>query len=117
LRTDSTLSVLDCERRSASTVMIGLGAEKSRRTIREPVTVTSSMAPSCAEAGADIKLVPSTPETAVARVLKRGVGIPYGRSYNRLRTALLPETNTCPSLQYRWAAARPPSCCKTTRLQ
>jgi hypothetical protein len=47
----STLSieiVLDSWKRSVSTVMMGLFASKSRRTMREPVTVISSSAGSCA---------------------------------------------------------------------
>src|SRR5690606_9337900 len=79
--------------------MIGLGALKSRRTMREPVTVTSSMTgPSCAEACVDQRLVPRTLETVVASVLRRGIGnalcateIPSPCYADPLRAALMSE--------------------------
>jgi hypothetical protein len=48
LRTLSILIVLEFDSRSVSIVMMGLAASKSRRTIREPVTVISSSPVSCA---------------------------------------------------------------------
>jgi len=67
--------VLDCSSRAVSTVMIGLAASKSRRTMREPVTVISSSPASCAAAGAIKKFEPNTPEMVVASALRRGAEI------------------------------------------
>jgi hypothetical protein len=56
--------------------MIGLAASKSRRTMREPVTVISSTPAaggSCAVADVNKKFEPNTPEIVLANVHKRGV--------------------------------------------
>ena len=60
------LTVLLFSSAAASTVMIGLGAEKSRRTMRDPVTVISSRG-ACAAAPEITRI--EKDETASANLL------------------------------------------------